>query len=407
MSRVRRIADVADLSAMRDDWNRISGKIPFNRFEWNETWWRHYRDDGELYVLEVRDDANRVIGIAPWYLKRNAAQGRVLAFMASGEVCSDYQTILCEPGREGDVARALADWLSDVRNSLSEWVTREDQDRWDLIEWESAPIDDQILREVAQQLKRRGAAVFQRRSDSCWRLALTESWTEYEARLSKSHRKQVRRAIRNVIEEQRSQFFTATNEAELEHGFALLVKLHQRRWTTKGEAGVFASSRFTTFHKQMMWELLQKDMLRLHWLDIDGKTVAAEYCIAGEDVTYCYQGGVDPAELEIEPGRISKIMMLKAAREEGKLAFDMMRGDEPYKPHWRAEEVPCLELRIVARRAVSRLRNRVWIAGGRVKRMIASRPQDHRTEQRPRDWQKLAGALEWPEVSTDGLSAGV
>ncbi len=170
MTRVRRITESSELAALREDWNRLCGSVPFCHFDWNNTWWRHYHQDGELYALEVRDDADQVVGIAPWYLKRNTAQGRVLAFMASGEVCSDYQTVLCEPGCETLVAGALADWLSDVRNSLTEWVTREDRDRWDLIEWESVPLADHMLKELAEQLKQRGAAVYQRPSDTYWRI---------------------------------------------------------------------------------------------------------------------------------------------------------------------------------------------------------------------------------------------
>mgnify|MGYP002623071334 FL=1 len=405
MTSVRRISVATDLVALREDWNRLCGGVPFCSFEWNAAWWRHYHQDGDLYVLVVCDDAERVIGIAPWYLKRNAAQGRVLAFMASGEVCSDYQRVLCEPGQESVVVNAIADWLSDVRDSLTEWVTREDEDRWDLIEWECVPVADAVLRSLTEALKGQGAAVYQRRSDACWRLNLSETWDEYEARLSKSHRKQIRRSIRNMIEAGRTEFHMARTPKDLERGFDLLVRLHQRRWTSKGEAGVFASGRFAEFHREVMRELLDQGALRLCWLEIDGTPAAADYCLADNDTVYCYQGGVDPTRLDLEPGRISKIYMLKAAREEGMVAFDWLRGDEPYKSHWRAAEVPCLELRIVARRAVAKLRNRVWLAGGRVKRMLSNQAESG--EDQPRNWQKFNAPVDWPGTPMPQIPSGV
>lgn len=407
MTSVRRIVDATELMQLREDWNRLCGQVPFCRFEWNACWWQHYKDDGELYVLVVRDEHERVIGIAPWYLKRNAAQGRVLAFMAAGEVCSDYQQVFCEPGQEDVVIKALADWLSDVRDALTEWVTREDGDRWDLIEWECVPVSDSVLGGLVQALKSRGAGVYQRQSDSCWRLALQETWEEYEARLSKSHRKQIRRSIKNVIDSGRTTFHTAETPQGLEHGFDLVVRLHQRRWTSRGEAGVFSSGRFTQFHKDVMRTFLDLGLLRLHWLEIDGQPAAAEYCLAGKDTIYSYQGGLDPRFLDLEPGRVSKIFMLRAAREEGMIAFDWLRGDEPYKHHWRADEVPCLEVRIVARRAAARLRNRIWLAGGRVKRMLANSKETEAHAEQTRDWQKLNGAVDWPNIGPVDVPAGI
>lgn len=395
MLHVRRIADSTELPALRDDWNRLCGDNPFCRFEWNHGWWRNYHEDGELYVLEVREEG-RLIGLAPWYLRRHSTQGRILAFLASGEVCSDYQTIFCEPGREDEVAAALADWLSDVRGSLTEWVTREDQDRWDLMEWECVPLDDKPLRELARQLKLRGAAVYQRPSDACWRIDLSSGSEVFEARLSKSHRKQVRRSIKNFLETGRARFHTVRTSDELETGREILIRLHQRRWNDLGERGVFASPRFTNFHTEMMAELLRLGLLRLYWLELDGEPAAAEYALAGEQTIFCYQSGVAPHLLKLEPGRISKAAMILAALEEGKTALDLLRGNEPYKAHWRADEIACAEIRIVARRPVARLRNQMWLTGSRVKRMLKrSKPP---TEQLPhsRDWQKLAGAIDWP-----------
>ncbi len=115
---------------------------------------------------------------------------------------------------------------------------------------------------------------------------------------------------------------------------------------------------------------LDAEMLGLHWLVFDGKPIASEFQVACGEVTYAYQAGVDPDALEHEPGRLANIATLKRAIEDGQRGFDLLRGDESYKAHWRAKPKPSVEYRISADRTVSHLRHRAWLAGSSVKRLF-------------------------------------
>jgi CelD/BcsL family acetyltransferase involved in cellulose biosynthesis len=86
--------------------------------------------------------------------------------------------------------------------------------------------------------------------------------------------------------------------------------------------------------------MLASGRLRLSWLELDGVPAAAEYHFADQATTYAYQGGVDPDRLADEPGRLSTILFLRAAIEQGHRRVDFLRGDEAYKAHWRAEPRP-------------------------------------------------------------------
>ena len=75
------------------------------------------------------------IGFAPWYLQHSASQGRVVRFLGSGEVCSDYLAILCRPEDEDRVAAALAEWLIRAQGgAASRSPTGDTSDCWDLLE---------------------------------------------------------------------------------------------------------------------------------------------------------------------------------------------------------------------------------------------------------------------------------
>ena len=96
--------------------------------------------------------------------------------------------------------------------------------------------------------------------------------------------------------------------------------------------------------------MLAADQLRMSWLELDGSPVAAEYHLAGPDATYAYQGGVDPRRLDEEPGRLSNMLTIRRAIEQGHRQFDFLRGDEPYKAHWRAIPRATYDYRIVPNR---------------------------------------------------------
>jgi hypothetical protein len=58
---------------------------------------------------------------------------------------------------------------------------------------------------------------------------------------------------------------------------------------------------------------------------------------------------------------------LRPAIADGYRAFDFLRGDEPYKAHWRAQPRPGLEVRVFSRRGGAWLRQRARSAGRQVR----------------------------------------
>ena len=160
----------------------------------------------------------------------------------------------------------------------------------------------------------------------------------------------------------------------------VLIDLHQKRRQMLGEPGCFASPRFTAFHREVARRLLLAGQLQFQLLELDGQTVAAEYQLASQGVTYVYQAGIDPQRLADEPGHLITAATVKRAIEQGGRAIDFLRGDEPYKAHFRALARPLLALRVVPNRTLPRLRNNLWLAGRSVKRWLNSTSDDSRPQ---------------------------
>ena len=364
--RVERLATVDELAPLRSAWNALAGGVPFRSFEWLESWWRSYgeRSGKELFVLAAFDARRRLVGLAPWYLERGTSQRRVIRFLGSGEVCSDYLSVLCQSGPQDEVTLALADWLCAAADPTSE------RPLWDLIELGGVDLNDATVTRLIDHLAARGNLVHRRGRPSCWRVNLPADWGTYLATLSKSHRKQIRRLERNYFQTKRAEVHVVTSTDELARGLEVLVNLHQRRRESLGGRGCFASTRFATFHEETARRLLDSGNLRLVWLDVDGRTVAAEYQVLGDGVVYAYQSGIEPDSLEHEPGRLITMATLEQAVREGRRAFDFLRGDESYKAHWRAQPRATEDIRVVSATRTARLRHNLWLAGDNVKDWI-------------------------------------
>lgn len=357
-----------ELAGLADEWNRLAVDVPFQSCDWLETWWRIYGDSAdrgdrtaELLTAAVRDNAGRLVGLAPWYLETSSWHGRVLRLLGTYGVCSDYLGLLAEPGRVVEVAGILAEWLTEQPNV-----------QWDLIELDSVDPDNEVACHLAAQMKSRGSLINLRPGPNCWRIALPTDWETYLANLSPSHRKQVRRQRRRMFETGRAILHSVERDDELPAALELLVDLHQRRQVSLGNQGCFASVPFVAFHREVARRFLQRGRLRLHWLELDGRPLAAEYGLAGTNVICSYQGGFDPAATDESPGHLATLATIKLAIEQGFTAFDLLRGDEPYKAHWRAIARPSVRLRIVAAHASARIRYGVWVAATTLKDQLAS-----------------------------------
>jgi CelD/BcsL family acetyltransferase involved in cellulose biosynthesis len=354
---VRLITSLDDLNPLECEWNVLAGGSPFRSWEWLATWWKHYgaldlkgrrAADRRLNVLAVYDGASdgarRLIGVAPWYLEHSLLSGNVLRWLGSGEVCTDHLSLICRPGHGRLVAAAIVEALSGPFHD------------WDRLELETVDADDQTIEALVASFRDHQCAVSQTGSGACWAVELPTSWDEYLNANSKSHRKQLRQLERRVLESGRAGWHRVQSHEELAEAWGILVDLHQRRRQSLGEPGCFASQTFYNFHREVAERLLDRGQLRLSWLDLDGAPAAAEYHFAGSGATYAYQGGVDPNRLEEEPGRLSTILCLRAAIEEGHQEFDFLRGDEPYKAHWRATPRTTRDFRITPNRRLARVR---------------------------------------------------
>src|SRR5690606_27068315 len=145
-------------------------------------------------------------------------------------------------------------------------------------------------------------------------------------------------------------------EAELERGARILRDLHAARWRADGQAGAFASTRFSAFHAEVMPALLSRGALELMWLCAHGEPVAAVYNIVWNDKVYFYQSGRRPdLPRQVRAGLVLHALAIRRAIELKRREYDFLNGGSRYKLDLALASRPLGTLRVRRRGRTERV----------------------------------------------------
>lgn len=354
---IRSIETIENLESLADDFAALAPDSPFLQTAWLVPWCSQYLRSPDEFFSFTAVEQQQVIGIAPFCLQHIPLRGRTIRFLGSGEVCSDYMTLPVDPQRAGQVTAALADTLLDCRKD------------WDRIELDGMSASDQVVSQFVSALASRGCRVIPREALNCWRLELAPTWDEYLQSLSGHRRKRIRRAF-NRAKSGSITMHHAVDSVSLKTGLDHLRDLHQRRWTSLGEPGCFASDTFDNFLSEAARRLLDIDKLELSWLEGEGEPISADISLRTGAGLYGYQSGIAPEQMENQPGRLHNLMITRRCIEQEIPFIDYLRGDESYKKLLHADRVACVKYEIVAPKRSSIARQGVLDLGRQIKSVL-------------------------------------
>ena len=359
-----KVAVVDELETLNDlelQWSRLADDLPFCHPGWMLPWWNVYGQlpDRKLFVVCVSSDDGELVGLAPWYRQRASIGGCIVKFLGSGEVCSDYLTVLSAPGQESAVAQQLAAWLADASGR---------QNDWGQLQFESVPeFGVDVLTGLIEELESQKIGTCNTPSDSCWRIQLPSNMDAYLQTLSRRQRYQIRRGYRREIESGNVTVDIATSPEQLLDCWPTLVDLHQRRREALGEPGCFACANFTKFLHNATLKLGESGKAAIFVLKEDQRPLAVEHQLIGSKTVYAYQSGLDPDRMDIAPGKLANYVTIQSAIYQKKTQFDFLRGDEPYKSLWRAQPIPCKDIRVISNRMSAQVKHQIWAKSQQLK----------------------------------------
>ena len=310
-SNSRTLTQLPQLRAIAAEWRNLCarcGSPPFQYPEWIIAWAEAFSPDC-IRVIEVRSK-DTLVGLAPLLIYPRGNQ-RVLAFMAGG--VSDYLDLLVDPEYESEVAPAFFDAFA----SLDDWTTL------DLTDLPSSSV-----------LHRAISGLPTSAHDQCSNVLLPPTATELMQQFSRRQRANIRQCRSRMERAGGGAIEVATAET-LPEFLEDLFRLHTSRWLRDGQPGVLADEKVRTFLRKAAPGLLSQGILHLRRLRLDGPSIAVLYTLVTNSTVFCYSQGYDPEFADLSPGTSLMFSAMEEAIASGIKKFDLLRGNEAYKQHWK------------------------------------------------------------------------
>lgn len=317
------IANEERFALLAPEWQQLARQIncgnAFTSFPWVSTWWKHWGGGAQLAVITVRDQQQRLVGAAPFYVSQSGL--RRLGFIADQNAGSDYLDILAAPGFDREVAAEVAHTLLTHRQ------------HWDYIELSDTG-DSPALRHFISLLVEQDLHVQQERASVCPYIDLPGTFEAYTATLSGQYRRDVNRRWRMLQREHGATFETHSTPREIREYFPELCRLHALRFASLERESAFLDPSVSTFHADSALALAESGVARMHLLRIRGQVVAALLGFSANQQYQYFQMGFDPAWNHAGLGKVLLARTIEYAILTGHNRFDFLRGGEAYKSSW-------------------------------------------------------------------------
>ena len=326
---IRAVTSLEEFKGLAQEWEQLLRTVPghslFLTWEWLYCWTKHYLGDSRLRILLMLDDQERLVGIAPLYLRTTRAHVliplREMRFLGSETVCSSYLDVIAHEKKKRAVLQGLYRYLFN-----------EARGDWDVLTLSEVPAESSTI-DMWNELFDEAGTVGEIVSTTCCPvIRLPRDVDTYRAGLGRSRRYTLQRKMKCLQGAGRIEYSRATSPAEVDTALDWLITLHQRRWSTGSSGGVFASERSKRFHREIVQVLSERGRVSIDLLKLDDRPLAAIYGFIYQGVYYFYLPGFDPAaSSKASPGLLLLYYRIEQAIRDGEHTVDLLWGAEPYK----------------------------------------------------------------------------
>jgi len=363
-------------SIPRATWDALAARspwaTPFASWAFHRAWWDGYGENAHDQTTVIVDadapaDAEP-LAIAPFMHRHEVETSDALthttmrhgagyeltpveptakAVFFGASYHADYATLLAAEEDLPAVAEAIVEHLA------TDAVDPDHPMAWDVVDLRRLRCGDPAADALADAFGRREMTddwtLNVEREDVCPVVTLPEGATfdEYLATLPKKQRHEVRRKARRA---EAAGDVRLTTSVDPLGDLDAFIDLHQKRW---GEDGLFPDTpggeNSRTFFRRL-FELAGEDgPVRLTFLTAGERRIAAGVHFETKDGYLYFNAGVDPDARDLSPGVVMVAKYMERALEEGRRRIDFLRGNEPYKYEWGAQDEPIQRL-LVRRR---------------------------------------------------------
>ncbi|NUS25330.1 MAG: GNAT family N-acetyltransferase [Streptomyces sp.] len=321
------VTDDTVFAALAPDWTRLyrrcSAATPFQSHPWLHSWWLSYGRRGRLRVLVVRDHDD-LVAAAP--LMRVGSP--VPSLVPLGGAISDYGDVLLDDERGEEAVAALTDGLARVARA--------------------ALVD---LREVrpggaAERLYDHWPGPRRRVADSlCLELPAVPMAELVDRLPSAKAQQRVRAKLRKLASLGVERHVVEPDEVD--KALRRLLELHQLQWQGRKVTSEHLRPRFRDHLVRSVGPMVHSGDAVVTEFRLDDDVVAVDLTLLSRRLAGGYLYGAHPCLRERKAD--VAVMLLDACTGHARGTLSLLRGNEPYKHHWKPEPVANQRL-LLARR---------------------------------------------------------
>ncbi len=258
---IEKIQDISFLETIRDDWNALLQKSDTKSieltWEWQTTYWRHFNENAELFVLIIRE-AHIIVAIAPLKLAHTKELGmnvRRLELIAALE--SNYQDLIIGKN-DADILTCVFDYLLKCSGS------------WDVLHLYHIPEESkttEFLRNRITDYPLRKTTTIEK----CMFLEIDRTLANRRKKTRELALK-IRRSERNLG---RISLRPSSTPEQFREDMLVFFDLHRKRWNLTETPSMFNEERYREFYLEATRQLSFKNEVEL-WTLVAGEIQLAQ-----------------------------------------------------------------------------------------------------------------------------------
>ena len=314
------IRDEDDFYRLGDSWDLLLSRFPnpsiFLTFEWLSTWWKHFKEGRELFVVVTEQDG-KIEGIAPLAIEHGRL-GRRLHFL--GRPGSDYSDFITSKDSESCLDSLLNPVLS--------------RQAWDTTVLDGITGDSPNFKRLAAIWESMAPKGQYRTDGPAPYLTLGERWDDYQKGLSKKLITDTRRRLRRLRDIGEVNFKRCSDSDEVAGLMDQMVSLKRARYRATGARDIFRDERRGEFYQEVALKLLERGWLDLSYLELNGTVMAIHFGFVHSNRFFHYMPSFRQEYAHFSPGRLLVDHQVRWAFEAGLEEFDFLMGADQYKYEW-------------------------------------------------------------------------
>lgn len=161
--------------------------------------------------------------------------------------------------------------------------------------------------------------------------------------------------------------------------FEHILAVSRTSWQARRGTDLFRHPALAAFFAELLSAMAEHGWLDLHLLRLDGRALAYELGFDFCGRVFAYTAAFDPTAADLSPGTQLSASVIDQAGRRGRIEYDLLRGQEPYKRRWTKLSRTQLEAAVHA----GGLRARLYAdLGIQIKQRLRSWPWLRRVDER-------------------------